>query len=353
MATSNRAALINKTIKVVKKYYKPVPASTNRTLFENLLYACCLENSLCESADHVFEVLTRDYFDWNEVRVSTIRELADVMKPLNDPEASATRMKRVLQSVFETHYSFDLEALKKQNIGQAAKGLGNYHGATSFLVSYVTQNSLGGHSIPVNQGLLESMRIIGVISDTEAAKGTVPGLERTIPKNKGIDAGMLLHQLGIELHRSPYGPTIRKILLEITPECKDRLPKRPVKKPKQQIEKPTQPITKKGKLTKSQPAKTQTLETRAKSKKPNTTKEAKSQIQKKSPAKKKNTTTKSATRAASVPEKNRTAKKKAAKKKTGLKKAVKKKVAKKGKAFPATKEKKKATNKRLAKRKPR
>ena len=74
------------------------------------------------------------------------------------------------------------------------------------------------------------MHAVGVISDTEAAKGSVPGLERAIPKTKGPEVASLLHQLGVELHRSPYGPTIRKLLLEIDSGCKERLPKRPSKK---------------------------------------------------------------------------------------------------------------------------
>lgn len=230
MASKNRAALVNKVLKVVKKHFKPAaPAPKERSLLEHLLFACCLENSPPEAAERVFQALTTDYFDWNEVRVSTVRELAEACKPLNDPNEAATRLKRVLQSVFETHYSFDLEPLKKQNIGVAVKTLEKYNGSSPFVVAYVTQQALGGHAIATNQGLLESLRIVGVISDAEAAKGVVPGLERTVPKSKGAEVGSQLHQLGIEMHRSPYGPTIKKLLLEIEPDAKDRLPKRPSK----------------------------------------------------------------------------------------------------------------------------
>jgi endonuclease III len=230
MASKNRAALVNKALKVVKKHFKPAaPAVKDRTLLEHLVFACCVENSPYEAGERVFQSLKSDYFDWNEVRVSTVRELAEVCKPLNDPNESATRIKRVLQSVFETHYSFDLEPLKKQNIGAAVKHLEKFNGSTPFVVAFVTQHALGGHSIPINGGLLESFRIVGVISDGEAAKGMVPGLERTVPKNKGSEVGSQLHQLGVEMHRSPYGPTIRKLLLEIEPACKDNLPKRPTK----------------------------------------------------------------------------------------------------------------------------
>ena len=122
-----------------------------------------------------------------------------------------------------------MESLKKQNIGAAVKTIEKYNGSTPFMVAYVTQQALAGHSIPVNQGLLESMRIVGVVSDGEAAKGAVPGLERTVPKSKGAEVGSQLHQLGVEMFRSPYGPTIRKLLLEIEPGAKDQLPKRPPK----------------------------------------------------------------------------------------------------------------------------
>ena len=230
MASNNRATQINKVLKIVKKHFKPSEIPAERTLLEHLIFACCAENSLHEIANEVFATLDSEYYDWNEVRVTSLRELTEVMKRLNDAQEAATRLKRVLQSVFETHYSFDLELMKKQNIGQTVKQLEKYKGTTNYTVAFVTQNALAGHAIPINLGLLESMRVVGVISDKEAKKGTVPGLERIVPKSKGSEVGTILHQLGVELHRSPYGPTIRKLLLEIEPACKDCLPKRPSKK---------------------------------------------------------------------------------------------------------------------------
>lgn len=235
MASTNRAAQITKVIKVVKKHYTPTEVPKDRNVLEHVVFAALVENSNYDDAEKVFAALKTDYFDWNEVRVSSIRELTDVMKSLNDAEDAATRVKRVLQSVFETHYSFDLDPMKKQNLGQAVKQIEKFHGSTPFSVAFITQYGLSGHSIPVNQGLLEAMRVVGVVSDAEAAKGTVPGLERAVPKTKGSELGGLLHQLGVELFRSPMGPTIRKILLEIDPGCKDRLPKRSLKKSEEPV----------------------------------------------------------------------------------------------------------------------
>lgn len=198
-------------------------------MLDHMLLACLLENSTHEAAERAFATLKKDYFDLNEVRVSTARELSEGFDGLTDPLEAADRLKRSLHSAFESVYAFDVEMLKKQNIGQAVKTLEEYDGTTPFVVSYVTQNALGGHSIALNKGLFVALETLGVISDVEAAKGVAPGLERAVPKAKGVEVASLLHQLGVEVGRNPYGQPARKLLLEIDPTCKSRLPKRPVK----------------------------------------------------------------------------------------------------------------------------
>ena len=227
MATQNRGTRIAKIITQVKKAFKPVAPPKNRSLIEHLLFACLLESSPHEAAEQAFESLQEEYFDWNEVRVSTKRELAETLKVLVDPIQSAERLKRTLHSVFESVYAFDLEPLKKQNLGQATKQIEKYAGTTSFAVAYVTQNALGGHAIPANQGLLTSFIAFDLLTPAEASKGIIPGLERAIPKAKGYEIGTVLHQLGVEVGRNPYGPNARKLLVTIDPSAKDRLPKRP------------------------------------------------------------------------------------------------------------------------------
>lgn len=247
MATHSRAALIERTIKVLKKHFKPVVvAAKDRTLFEHLIFACLLEDSPQEAAEQVFQTLKSHYFGWNEVRVSTIRELADALKTLVHPPEAAARLKSSLQSVFESVYEFDIEGLRKQNIGQAVKQLQKYRGTTPFMVAYVTQHALGGHSIPVNDGALVALHTVGVISDEEFANKLVPGLERAVPKTKGVEIGSLLHQLGVEVGRNPYGQQARKLMLEIDPHCKDRLPKRVTRRPESEAAPPppTSPASK-------------------------------------------------------------------------------------------------------------
>jgi len=138
-----------------------VAPPTDRPLLEHLLYACCLENARHETVDEVFAKLEQNYFDWNEVRVTTVAELAEVLSVLPDAADAARRLKRTLQGVFEGHYSFDLEFLRKQNLGKAIQELEKLSGVTRFALAYVTQTALGGHSIPVNQGAFAALQVLG------------------------------------------------------------------------------------------------------------------------------------------------------------------------------------------------
>ncbi len=45
MSTPNRAALLTKTHKVLKRIYKHTPLKGDQPLLESLLFACCLENA--------------------------------------------------------------------------------------------------------------------------------------------------------------------------------------------------------------------------------------------------------------------------------------------------------------------
>lgn len=236
MSTSNRAALFTKAHKVLKKYYKPVEP-IERPVLEHLLYACLLENTHYEQADKAFDLLKGSLFDWNEVRVSTVKELAEMVPFLPDAMAAVGNLRKVLFAVFESQYSYDLEPLKKLNLGVAQQKIQKYAGSTPFVVGYATQVTLGGHCIPIDRGSMGVLNIIVDVTDKERKEVTVSGLERAIPKNKGIEFGSLLHSLGADMMANPYSTNLHKVLLEINPDAKDRLPKRHAKK-----ETPEEPV---------------------------------------------------------------------------------------------------------------
>jgi len=231
MASTSRTAQFTRLHKILKKYSYPlVTPDPNRPVMEHLLFATCLENAHYDVAEQAFAGLVHNFFDWNEIRVSTVRELSEVLSGLPDPPSASHRLKRILQSTFESTYSFDLEELRKQNLGTAVERLRKIDGTTKFSIAYVVQSALGGHAIPLDSGALQVLELVGLITSEESQAQEVAGLERAIPKNKGMEFGSMLHELGADFIANPYALGLQKLLLEIEPAVIDRLPKRRAKK---------------------------------------------------------------------------------------------------------------------------
>ena len=365
-ASTNRAALINKLFKVAKKHFELIKPPADRSVKEHMLYACCLEDTDYESADEVFAKLQQDYFEWNEVRVTTVKELAEVMKKVYQPEVAALRLRRTLHGMFEAHYQFDLDFLKRENLGRAMQTMEKYRGITPFIVSYTAQSGLAGHAIPVDKALLYLLYVIGAITESELEKQKIPGLSRVIAKAKGVEFSSLVHQLAVAFYKSPHSKKIREIILEINTDAKERFPKRGAKKKTEEEKVVEEPVVDPTAEEEPKPptraekarAKAQEkidAEKKAKEKK---AKKAAKKSAKKVPAKKPAKKSKPAKKKA--PEKKKApAKKKAAKKpakKTAKKAPAKKKATKKSKPAKKaakSKSKKKSPTKRLAKKKPR
>ena len=83
--TTNKQRLFQQLCSAVPKYGKAGEPVT-RPVLEQFLYAICREDVTRELADRAFRNLREHYFDWNEVRVSSPRELAESLDCLPDAE---------------------------------------------------------------------------------------------------------------------------------------------------------------------------------------------------------------------------------------------------------------------------
>jgi endonuclease-3 len=198
-ATMNKQQLllqVHATLK--KKYSVPDGPSEPRPILEEVVYAIIREGTPTELADAVYKKFKEAFFDWNEVRVSTIQEVAEVLYGLPEAGSKAKRLIEFLQEHFERTYSFSMEDLEKKGLKQSAKQLSRYkdHGVNDFVVAWVTQRSLGGHAIPLDDPTIRTLNRLGIleeeIEDYEATRGT---LEHYIPKSKGIEFTETIIQL--------------------------------------------------------------------------------------------------------------------------------------------------------------
>ncbi len=324
MSAKNRADLITKLHKFVKKEYQVITPPSNRSVLEHMIYGCCLENSTFDAADDAFARLQENYFDWNEVRVTTVAELAESCRNLSDPTAAAKSLKKTLHGIFEHYYQFDLDFLKKENLSKAVQTFQKFNGVSQFVVSYVAQNGLGGHSIPLDHSLMRLFYVLGIVTEEESKKERVPGLERTIAKAKGAEFSILAHQLAVAFNSAPFSTAIRAMILKINGDAKERFPKRASRKKEPEKKAPAKKEPVKA-VAKAKPV-AKKAKPAAKPAAKKTAAKAKKKVVKKAPAKPaKKTATKSTKKATAKPVKKAKATKKVAKKKTPAKRLSKKK----------------------------
>lgn len=190
-ATTNKQQLLAQAATSLKKKQTVSAGPTKRTVLEEVLFAICREGTTTPNAEAAYLRLKQNFFDLNEIRVSSVQEVAEALDGLPDAGAKARRIVALLQEVFEERYRFDLEDIAKKGLKQAAKQLARYKGgATDFVVAWVTQRSLGGHAIPLDAPTLRFLHRFGIIDDPnpEDLEATRGSLEHYIPKAKGMES---------------------------------------------------------------------------------------------------------------------------------------------------------------------
>jgi endonuclease-3 len=185
--TMNKQRLVNQIFTQLASPTKD-DDSPARSVLEEFVYAILREGHTSGAADQAFAALKKEFFDWNEIRVSMVEEIVAIIGPwISGAETRAQRIIDLLQEVFETTFSFELEGLDKKGLKQAGKALSRYQAATDYAVAWVTQKSLGGHSLPLDAAALRCLKRMKLVdedqSDLEAIRAS---LEHQVPKTKGM-----------------------------------------------------------------------------------------------------------------------------------------------------------------------
>jgi endonuclease-3 len=211
--TTNKQRVLTQLF-ALKKRYEPVEPES-RLVLEQFLYAVCREGATRAQADRAFRTLQERFFDWNEIRVSSPREVEEALGNIPEPENRAGRLISFLQEVFETTFSFDLESLHKKGLKQAAKQLSRYQAANDYAVSWVVQHSLGGHAIPLDAPSITVLRRLGLLDDAEGELEAMrTSLEHLIPKSRGALFTELVSAVA-------HDPSWEDQFDRLPPECTD------------------------------------------------------------------------------------------------------------------------------------
>lgn len=213
-AITNKQQLLTHAQTALKKKF-PLPVAEEsaepRPLLEEIIYSICREASTPADADAGYARLRKAFIDWNEVRVSTVQEVGEVLRPLSGPGSRAKRIIGLLQEVFEDKYAYDLSDITKKGLKDTARKLRFYkEGVNDYSVAWVIQRTLGGHAIPLDEPTIRVLTRLAVIEEVdpdnlEAVRGSI---EHVIPKTRGPEFTdlMSIHAKELCVEKDPHCP---------------------------------------------------------------------------------------------------------------------------------------------------
>ncbi|MBI1324580.1 hypothetical protein GC170_15540 [bacterium] len=208
---THKALLVSQMIDQLKSAFPDVAELPRLELVESVLFAILRENRNSTEAMQSLARFKTDYEDdFNELRVSGLREILRKIGPSSDAEARARSIRKFLHQIFDKNYKFQIDGLSKKPFKEARDDLKDYEIlANDHHMAYVQVQSLGGHAFPVDARILETARRLGVV-DSSADAATLRGLlEKNIPKAQILHAIALVERF------------VNEICLADSPRCKD------------------------------------------------------------------------------------------------------------------------------------
>lgn len=196
MASQSKTQLLNHVHTLLKRRYKPkVDRNASKlSVLKAVVYGICHEDTTREHANQALSRFNDEFFDWNEIRVSSVEEIEETLAGIPEPETRAQRIRRFLRQLFNRTYGFTLDALTKKPLKEALKTLRTYEAFESdYVTATVIQNALGGHAIPVDKPGQRALRRLGITEPEVPALRAA--IERAVPKNRGPEFLDLIEDL--------------------------------------------------------------------------------------------------------------------------------------------------------------
>lgn len=224
MAAQSKAQLLDSIYTLLKKRYKLGPRPERLGVLEAMVYGICHEGTTREQANQALARFKDGFFDWNEIRVSSIPEITGILAGLPHPEKRAERLRKFLRQLFIKTYGFSLDALAKKPQKDAVKTLEEFEAAGSdYVLATVIQQGLGGHALPVDAPMRRALQRLGVAEPTVDNAGLRASLERAVPKNRGTEFVDLMEELSHDVCVEGEPDCPRCELKKICPTGQDRL----------------------------------------------------------------------------------------------------------------------------------
>jgi len=186
---------IQKLYHTLSHKYPKVEKVSYEKVIDAIVYAIVSAEMSEKTTDSIIKKFTEYFVDWNDLRVSRVEEIVEVIGKDNAVAVGiASTLTTVLNAIFNQYHQVSLEALKKIGKRPARQALEKIDGVGRFVVDFCMLTALGGHAIPLTESMIKyrkSNKLVNPGADQQQIEGF---LAKQISAKNGYDFYALVRQ---------------------------------------------------------------------------------------------------------------------------------------------------------------
>jgi endonuclease III len=205
---------IQKLYRTLSHKYPKVQKVSYDKVIDAVVYAIISAEMSEKATDSIIKKFTEYFVDWNDLRVSRVEEIVEVIGKDNSVAVGiASALTTVLNGIFNQFHQVSLEALKKIGKRPGRQALEKIDGVSRFVVDYCMLTALGGHAIPLTENMMKYLKSNDFVNP-DADQQQVEGfLAKQISAKNGYDFYALIRQeseSSVEKKKAKAGATREK-----------------------------------------------------------------------------------------------------------------------------------------------
>lgn len=189
------AQRLHKLYRGLKRAHSKVVKMTYEDPIEALICGIIHERMSESAAQRAIREIKAAFVDWNDLRVSRVEEIAEVLGgDVAAGRAAAVALTSALRGIFDEYHRISLQMLLKLGKRPARQGLEKLEGVSRFVINYCMLTSLQAHAIPLTGAMVEYLRQNGIIESEANEDDVEVFLTRQIPAKDAYEFYALLRR---------------------------------------------------------------------------------------------------------------------------------------------------------------
>lgn len=205
--------------------YGPIDMSGVNTPLDLALYAYMTLHLPLEEAARAFQFFKANFVDWNEVRISSAREVQEVLREGEEPLEHALFIKDFLQRVFLDNHHVGLDFLQERTVSEIRTFFRKANRFPDVAVNIVLMSLKEYPVLPLQPSTHACLKKLGGVTSESPTLQEMKSLHGQVSPEKALPLVLYLSE-----HTRHGSPALRKAASKKAPAKKAAAKKAPAKK---------------------------------------------------------------------------------------------------------------------------